>query len=716
MRDTDDAAPSTSTRFARRWSWVVLAATALVFGPGTLGGFVWDDRLFIKASRGVQEPRHLVTLFNTGFWDVSMTLGPRVEARYYRPLVAVVYAVQLQVFRADAAWFHRVSLGLHLACVLLAMRWVRRRLVRAGYDGVRAAAGAMLAGGAFALHPTRPESVSWISGSTDLWAALWCLLALEEWDRGPTPRRAALTAGLMLLALLSKESALVIPALLLVDAWADDTWRQPALRRAWAVVTAPMVAAWLVRVAWFPLRDPMSLHEPLSTAAARVLASVGHLARLAAWPWPLSVLPAPARFDAAGSVLYAPWAVALGAAVTLAFAALTWAAATRRPAWRGACADVAWFVVALAPVANVIPLRLYTLVAPRFLYLPMLGLAALFGRAVAAALTRRPDARPLVLASSAAALLACGLASIEHAEHFRSNEELWEHEISVHPDDPVALSQLSRLRGRRDYAQGLALAFRAYRGALAHGATDTAAEMSLLVAARVADMTPDAEQDELLRVRRFYDGFTPDARGDAVLDVPRARLSVRLTPEARALRSPLEWRVPRALAYARTQRLDEALRQLESVVRDTPQDPSAWRALVDVLARLERWDDALGACARFARSNVADFLTRRYCEALPATRDAALHPPDDPVLAALRRADRLAGIGAYEQARRVLEPVLREHSPRVDVEEFLAHLEVRERQYGRALQHLRAVQSLRPDADIAREIARVEGMQRDPPR
>lgn len=715
MRDTDDAAPSTSTRFARRWSWVVLAATALVFGPGTLGEFVWDDRLFIKASRGVQEPRHLVTLFNTGFWDVSMTLGPRVEARYYRPLVAVVYAVQLQVFRADAAWFHRVSLGLHLACVLLAMRWVRRRLVRAGYDGVRAAAGAMLAGGAFALHPTRPESVSWISGSTDLWAALWCLLALEEWDRGPTPRRAALTAGLLLLALLSKESALVIPALLLVDAWADDTWRQPALRRAWAVVTAPMVAAWLVRVAWFPLRDPMSLHEPLSTAASRVLASVGHLARLAAWPWPLSVLPASARFDAAGSVLYAPWAVALGAAVTVAFAALTLTAA-RRPAWRGACADVAWFVVALAPVANVIPLRLYTLVAPRFLYLPLLGLAALFGRAVAAALTRRPDARPMVFAASSAALLAWGLASIEHAEHFRSNEELWEHEVAVHPDDPIALSQLSRMRGRRSSAEGLALAVRAYQGALAHGATDTAAEMSLLVAARVVDMTPDADQVALLRARHFYDGFAPDARGDAVLDDARARLSVRLTPEARDPRSPLEWRVPRAMVYARTLRLDEALRQLESLVRATPQDPAAWRALVDVLARLERWGDALDACARFVRANVADGPTRRRCAALPAARDAALHPPDDPVLAELLRADRLAGVGAFEQARRVLEPVLLEHPARVDLVEFLARLEVRERQYGRALQHLRAAQRLRPDDRVAREIERVEQMQRDPPR
>lgn len=706
MADPDAAAPTTPP-LARRWSWVVLVATLLVFGPATLGGFAWDDRLLISANRGVREPSHLVALFNTGFWDVSMTLGPRVEARYYRPLTALAYAVQLQVFRGEARSFHRVSLALHLACVLLAMRWLHRRLSRAGFDGVRAAAGSLLAGGAFALHPTRPESVSWISGSTDLWAALWCLLALEEWDRGPALRHVALCAALLFFAVLSKESALVVPALLLVDAWADDTWRRPAVRRAWALVTAPMAAAWMVRVVWFPLRDPMSLHEPVTTAAARVLASVGHLARLVALPWPLSVLPAPARFDAAGSFLYAPWAVAVGALVVALFAALT-ATASRRPAWRPWCADAAWFLVALVPVANVIPLRLYTLVAPRFLYLPMLGVGALAARAVATTLARRPHWRPWVFAAAALTLVTWGVASLEHAEHFRSTEDLWTHELRVHPEDPIALGQLAQLPSRRGRDEGLSLALRAYHGALAQGIAGTAAESSLLVAARLSELTPDADQETLSALRRFYDGFTPDARGAAVLDATRARLRVPLSDEARGPRSPLAWRVPRAAVYARTLDLESARRQLDEALALTPRDPAAWRVMLVVLISLERWDDAVELCERFRGANAPEHQTATRCEAVPAARELARTPPADPVEAAVLRADRAAGVGAFAVARRTLNEVIAAHPDRAEPRGLLGRIEVRERQYDRGIELLRAAQRIAPDAALARDIARAE--------
>lgn len=200
---------------------LLLLATALVFLPALGGDFVWDDTLLIGTNSYIRDLSRLGEALTHDFWHnpQSLETGVGLPRRYYRPVVTLAYALQFRVFGEHPAGYHLVNLALHLGCVVLAFGWLRRRLGTRGDEGDhRLAALAWVMGAAlFAVHPSRPESVAWISGSTDLWLGLFALLGLRAWDRHPRLGGAVLAGLCFFFATLSKETAVVLPALLLVD-------------------------------------------------------------------------------------------------------------------------------------------------------------------------------------------------------------------------------------------------------------------------------------------------------------------------------------------------------------------------------------------------------------------------------------------------------------------------------------------------------------------
>ena len=146
------------------------------------------------------------------------------------------------------------------------------------------------------------------------------------------------------------------------------------------------VAAHLFAV---PLADPGSGHAS-GDLVPRVLATLGHFAGRVVSVFDPSIEPVPPVRDLAGEPVFVPWAIGVGAALLVAFAALAWLA-WRRAGLRPYLADALWLLVPLAPVSNLWSLQGGTLVADRYLYLPMLGVGALLARA---ALPRRPSGSP----------------------------------------------------------------------------------------------------------------------------------------------------------------------------------------------------------------------------------------------------------------------------------------------------------------------------------
>lgn len=162
----------------------LLLGTSLVFFGVTRAGALLDDHALSR----------------------SVSLGELFGASgYWRPLFSLSFAFDRALFGPPGPGWHLHSLLWHLAAVLLLWSWLGRRGLA---PGPRFGAAAL-----YALHPVQVEAVAWLSARNDPMATSFALLALHLLDR---PAFAAAAWGL---ALLSKESALLLPLLML--AWCD---------------------------------------------------------------------------------------------------------------------------------------------------------------------------------------------------------------------------------------------------------------------------------------------------------------------------------------------------------------------------------------------------------------------------------------------------------------------------------------------------------------
>lgn len=148
--------------------------------------------------------------------------------RFFRPLGYLSYALDvLWAGRSPALW-HLSALLLHFVnCGLVYLLARRLRL-----NTLFAVTAALL----FGLHGTRPEAVTWVASRFDLLATFFTLATLYLYLEPSRLRMLALLTAL--LALISKESAYVLPLLLLLIT------ERPQCRRAapFAALTAAVFA------------------------------------------------------------------------------------------------------------------------------------------------------------------------------------------------------------------------------------------------------------------------------------------------------------------------------------------------------------------------------------------------------------------------------------------------------------------------------------------
>ncbi len=197
-------------------TFAVVMLLLLAFLPylnSLANGFVYDDRQQILENPYIHSFRYLGRIFGSTVWSFE---GAQGISNYYRPLMSFAYLIDYKLFGRLPFGFHLTNVVLHAAVVLLVFAVTERlfqdRLV------------SFMASGVFALHPVHTESVSWIAAITDLELSLFFLLTVWLYlripDGGTKRSRSALSYFFLFaaysLALLSKEQALVLPALVIV--------------------------------------------------------------------------------------------------------------------------------------------------------------------------------------------------------------------------------------------------------------------------------------------------------------------------------------------------------------------------------------------------------------------------------------------------------------------------------------------------------------------
>jgi hypothetical protein len=311
----------------------VLALVVIPFFDATT--FIGDDHLFLAFARLAPNP-------------LIAFVRDQHGGEFYRPLPMLVWWF---LGRAAAGahgvahWpFASLALALHAAVAVL----LATLLSVLG----RGRALAVLAAALFFLAPQNLEAASWYAASTDLFATVFTIASLIALTRGAPVASSALA----LAAFLSKESALVLPALAYVALGARAE-PGPRLRRLIAVVPHVSLAAVVLVVrarvlgGWGGTGDssasPLAKLVQLAGGLAHVGTGNDVLPEALAWglgvaalallghaAWHRRAVRAPLAFAALALVpLFGPGWIVGARYFYLPAVGLTWAAAEALAAW-----------------------------------------------------------------------------------------------------------------------------------------------------------------------------------------------------------------------------------------------------------------------------------------------------------------------------------------------------------------------------------------------
>jgi protein O-mannosyl-transferase len=388
---------------------VVVAAT---FANAIDNEFVYDDQLVI-----VDDPA------------VRLPLSAGFEGLRYRPLRTLSYRLDYALGGMNPRVFHVANVVYHAAAAL----FVQALLGTLGASAPGALAGALL----FAVHPVQVDAVSYAAGRRDVLCGLFYALGVVAYLRH---RRSGMRAPLALaavayvLAVLAKEMAITMPvAAVLADRWSQV--RRPAARSPGRGMVYLLVfaAAGLLALAFTYGGHILHLASDRPWHGGSAAANFGTVARvwvkylqLLVWPATLSVDYSYDAFPVSTSVADPRALASLTLIVGLAVAG--WAS-WRRGGFVGL--GLAWIAVTLLPVSQLVPFR--ELLAEHYLYVPMIGAAAIFAGVVDDARRRWPTRRRLLAASVAVVVVAAAGRTVVRNRDWRDRLTLWSATVAVVP-------------------------------------------------------------------------------------------------------------------------------------------------------------------------------------------------------------------------------------------------------------------------------------------
>jgi tetratricopeptide (TPR) repeat protein len=390
-------------------SLLVAAAAIAAYAGALANGFTFDDHeVIVGAQYLLSHLGHVDDLFSRDYFYLS-------HEATYRPVVTLSYILDHQIGGLAPAVYHAQSLAWHVGCALLVLA-LARRLLPAAPKGLLLGAALL-----FALHPVATEAIDNASFREDPLATFFTLATVLLALQGTLD---ALIAALACyaIALFAKESAIVAPALLLAARQVVPRASPSRSHRVRELALFAAVTAGYLVVRFVLLPGSSRYGEPAGGTLGGTLA---YMPRVLLRYLRLLVAPAPLCADYRGVLDFvAHPSSPLFLLSYLLFAALAAGAILALRARHPLGLGLAWFLVALLPVSNVIPLPVP--VAERFLYLPLVGFALAAAAALAHFHHRVPMSlrRPLACAG-VAALLACTI--FTHLRHraWRDNETLW---------------------------------------------------------------------------------------------------------------------------------------------------------------------------------------------------------------------------------------------------------------------------------------------------
>jgi protein O-mannosyl-transferase len=597
------------------------------------------------------------------------------HASNWHPLTWLSHMLDCQLFGKNAGAHHAVSLAFHVANTLL-LFLVLRRMTGAHWRSAMVAA-------LFGLHPLHVESVAWASERKDVLSTFFLLLCLGAYNyyveisegkrRAATPRKSVspaeerphrtganprkvknkggtravavsapaslghsnsrmpgmffylLTLLLFALGLMSKPMLVTLPFLLLLLDWwplgrlqgGPFRFQSGNLMRLLGE-KVPFLALSLVSsiITIIVQRGSVSTNVSLGARSANAIVAYGRYIGKMLWPAHLCVLyPHPGHWPA--------WQVALSAGLLLGITiGLLWLA--RR--WQFTLVGWLWFLGGLVPVIGIVQVGIQSM-ADRYMYVPVVGLFIALVWGVCELIPLRRWRTPVLLASLALPLVACGVFTFRQVGFWRDSLSLFQHAVAVVPRNYLAYHNIGFYlygHGKTDEAMEY------YQKALAINPNyeDSLNNMGYCLAARKKYAEAISYYERALRVRPNH-AEVHNNLGNALAEMGRAQdaiqhyqLALKADPDHADAHNNL------GIALAAQGNLDEAIHHFREALRLKPKYAGARSNLGNALAAKQDFQGAIREYEESlvlnpddaqAHNNLGNVLSelRRFDEAIP---------------------------------------------------------------------------------------------------
>jgi hypothetical protein len=417
-------------RLRRSWCLLLVAAVAAAaYAPSMGHEYVADDSL-ISSTESARAHAPLSTLFDQRYFDTYMEDG-------YRPFATLttMFDARLGIDPRHAG--HAQNILWFAAAATLLAAFASRFLPLPA---------ATFAGLVFAVHPAAIEASVCVGYREDGIVACLLLASLLLTLR-PGAKYRALALAAYALALLTKENAVVFPALLVlvrvtVERERPLRWRALAAELAGYVL---LTAIYLV-VHFEMLTSTEAFADPVGGTYARTLVAVpalfAHYLRVLVKPWPLIAFYAHMFPMGASWLSQLPWL-----ALDVAFLAAAVRLGSTKPALG---LGLLWFAVALTPALHFVPMRVVA--ADRMAHLSLVGGALAAGALFAMATDGLSSAKQRAAWAGGLAVLVCLLVLTERRiAVWQDDHTLWTETLRQNPR-----AYLARLYTAREFeAAGL---------------------------------------------------------------------------------------------------------------------------------------------------------------------------------------------------------------------------------------------------------------------
>ena len=433
-------------------SLTLAAATWAIYSPVAHHPFVdFDDQYYVTQNAHVQAGLRWQTFvwsFNAGY------------AQNWHPLTWLSHALDYQLYGLNPVGHHLTNVAFHVLNVVILfflLLWATGAMWRS-----------LLVAALFAIHPLNVESVAWVAERKNVLSMFFFLLALGAYGwyaRYPEFKRYVVLVLLFILGLAAKPMVITLPfVLLLLDFWPLQRikeWSAPAVtnrkegnmgRRRDSEPQSMFVQASLARLIQekLPLLA-LCVGSAILTVIAQRTVSIRTLERFpmdvrlenavyayAMYVWKTFVPLHLALFYPYARQGFAIWKIGLAGLFLVVTSALVWKERLTR---RYLVTGWLWYLGTLVPVIGLVQVGDQAM-ADRYAYIPVLGIFVMLIWGAADWADRAHVNFQFRAATAVLVLAAFSFLTWRQIGYWRSEYDLWSHDLEVAPDNSLAISNL----------------------------------------------------------------------------------------------------------------------------------------------------------------------------------------------------------------------------------------------------------------------------------